>query len=223
MVDATPEGVVLGLHVLAGFGALFAGAGALATEKGGRRHRLAGRAFVYAMAVVSATSLALYALDPGATRLFLAMVAVFSYYFVFSGYRVLSRKRPDDGPTAVDWAGVGLLGIASVGLLGMGTALALGGTGFAVVLLVFGGIGTAFAARDAREFRREPGRPGEWLTGHLARMIGGYVAAVTAFSTVNFTFLPTVLRWLWPTLLGVPAIVVLVRRYGADGGSSAAA
>ena len=47
----------------------------------------------------------------------LGFVAVFSFYFAFSGYRVLSRKRPADGPTAVDWAAVACLGLASLGIL----------------------------------------------------------------------------------------------------------
>jgi hypothetical protein len=44
-------------------------------------------------------------------------------------------------------------------------------------------------------------------------MLTSYVAAVTAFSAVNFTFLPTTVRWLWPTLIGTVGIVVWVRYY----------
>jgi hypothetical protein len=55
------------------------------------------------MAFVSVSALALFAFDPPPNRQFLALVAVFSFDFVFSGYRVLSRKRPTDGPEAVDW------------------------------------------------------------------------------------------------------------------------
>jgi hypothetical protein len=52
---------------------------------------------------------------------------------------------------------------------------------------------------------------------------GGYIATVTAFSSVNFTFLPSVVSWLWPTVIGTPLIFLLVRRYRtqfADGGVS---
>jgi uncharacterized membrane protein len=120
VIASTPEGVVLAGHILAGFVALGTGGAAFLTKKGGRRHRFAGRAFVYAMAVVAATSLVLYVLSPTTFRLFLALVAVFSFYFVFSGYRVLARKRPADTPQRVDWLAVGLLVVAGVGLLGMG-------------------------------------------------------------------------------------------------------
>jgi hypothetical protein len=36
---------------------------------------------------------------------------------------------------------------------------------------------------------------------------------VTAFSVVNFQFLPPLVRWLWPIALGVPAIVIWVAGY----------
>ena len=47
----------------------------------------------------------------------------------------------------------------------------------------------------------------------MSGMLGSYLAAVTAFSVVNFTFMPTTLRWLWPTLLGTPLIVLWVAYY----------
>ena len=40
-------------------------------------------------------------------------------------------------------------------------------------------------------------------------MIGSYIAAMTAFSAVNLSrwFGPAWWVWLWPTLVGVPAII----------------
>ncbi len=209
---STIETTTLWLHIGAGFIALFGGLGAFLTKKGGVRHRRLGRTYVYSMAVVSGTALALLPMDPTFARQFLALVAVFSFYFAFSGYRVLSRKRPVDAPTNVDWAAVGLLALASAGLLGIGVLQYLAKSGFATVILVFGGIGMAFAASDFWGFRRET-VPGEWVSDHVVRMGAGYIATVTAFSSVNFFFLPTVVRWLWPTLLGTPILFYLARTY----------
>ena len=47
----------------------------------------------------------------------------------------------------------------------------------------------------------------------MTGMLTSYVAAVTAFSAVKFTFLPTTVRWLWPTLIGMLGIVAWVRYY----------
>jgi uncharacterized membrane protein len=206
------EELTLGIHIVAGFVALGGGIGAFATAKGGRRHRRFGMAYVYAMAVVSGTSVLLYVLDRVPFRLFLALVAVFSFYFAYSGYRVLSRKRPADTPDRRDWVALGLFGAASVGLLIVGVLWYLDGNGFAPVILVFGGLGTVFAAGDLRSFGTAPDH-GEWVGQHVTRMGAGYIAAVSAFSAVNFLFLPAVARWLWPTVLGTPVLVYLGRRY----------
>lgn len=210
---STVEAVTLGSHVVAGFVALFGGAGAFVTKKGGRRHVLLGRAYVVSMAFVSVSALALFAVDPTRIRQFLALVAVFSFYFAFSGYRFLSRKRPDDPAETVDWVAVGLLSASGLGLVGMGAGMLLGGTQFGTVMLVFGGIALAFGAQDLRGFRGNDRDPRAWLYEHLTRMSAGYIATVTAFASVNFLFLPTLVRWLGPTAVGIPAIAYLRRRY----------
>jgi hypothetical protein len=79
-------------------------------------------------------------------------------------------------------------------------------------MLVFGAIATVMGLSDARSFRAGT-EAGEWLVDHLTRMGGAYIAAVSAFSAVNFASLPGVARWLWPTLVGTPVLVYLARRY----------
>ena len=55
-----------------------------------------------------------------------------------------------------------------------------------------------------------------WWYTHLGNMIGSYIAAWTAFSVVT---LPVILPhagfflWLWPTAVGVPAIVIMIGYY----------
>ena len=210
MVTATPEAIVLGVHIAAGFVALFAGATALVTEKGGDRHRQAGRFYVRSMAVVVGTVPILLAFDPtDVARQFLLLVAVFSGYLVFSGYRVLSRKRPAAEGKPVDWLAAGLLAMASLGLGGWGLTLMLGGTqtpfsDIGIVMAVFGGIGIVASVSDLRDFRNVDRRD-PWMADHLSRMIGGYIATVTAISVVNLTgILPGAVAWLWPTAVGVP-------------------
>ena len=47
----------------------------------------------------------------------------------------------------------------------------------------------------------------------MGGMLGSYVATVSAFSAVNFTFLPLTLRFLWPSILGVPLIFAWIAYY----------
>jgi uncharacterized membrane protein len=213
----TAETATLWIHIAAGFLALFAGVVAIVTQKGGPRHRRAGRWYVYAMAIVAGTALLLYGFEQSTDRTFLSLIAIFSFYFAYSGYRVLSRKRPADGPETVDWVALALLGLASLGMLGMGAGFQLAGDGFGIVLLVFGAIGSLLTARDVLAFSDVRGA-GTWVGEHVTRMGAGYIATVTAVSTVNFVFLPEIARWLLPTLVGSPLIAYAINRYEREFG-----
>jgi hypothetical protein len=82
------------------------------------------------------------------------------------------------------------------------------------VHLVFGVIALLLGANDIRSFFRRSIRDRAWWFSHMTRFIGAYIATVTAFSVVNFRFLPCIWRWLWPTVIEVIGIV-LWRRYYA--------
>jgi len=204
---------MLWLHIAAGTGALFAGIGALVTTKGGWRHRQAGKTFLILMGVVVATVFGLLAIDPTNFRIVLALVAIFSGYFAFSGYRVLSRKRSLDDAHAIDWVATGAVFVACLGLGVWGLDWYLGGRSFGVVMMVFGGIGVVFGALDARQFRGDGA--GEWMVSHLQRMIAAFIATVSAVSAVNLTPVIGIAAWLWPTAVGVPLIVYWSNRYGS--------
>ncbi len=135
-------------HILAGFTAFFIAPVPLLTAKGGKTHRRWGKVYFWAMAVVAATAIVLALWRP---ILFLAFVSVFSFYFAFRGYRVLSHKRPlqGQGPAAIDWVA------AVLALLGSSALIVLGilrprpvWVQLSVVAIVFGVIGVSFAASD---------------------------------------------------------------------------
>jgi hypothetical protein len=54
-----------------------------------------------------------------------------------------------------------------------------------------------------------------WWFVHLQGMIGSYIAAMTAFSAVNLShwFGAAWWVWLWPTMVGVPAIAIWTAYY----------
>lgn len=112
----TLEGWTLWLHIGAGTVAVLAGVGALVTTKGGWRHRQAGKLFLVSMGVVVATVFGLLAFNPTTFRIILTLVAIFSGYFAFSGYRVLSRKRSGDDVDTIDWVATGAVFVACLGL-----------------------------------------------------------------------------------------------------------
>lgn len=208
---ATAETWTLWVHVAAGAVAVLAGVGALLTTKGGRRHRRAGRVFVASMGGVVATTFALVAFDPTSFRMILTLVAVFSGYLAFSGYRALSRGRPANAARTVDWVAAGTVVLACLGLGAWGVGWLLDGRTFGVVMGVFGGIGVAFGTMDVRSFRADGS--GERVVSHLQRMLGAFVATVSAVSAVNLAPVVGVAAWLWPTVVGVPLIAYWSKEY----------
>jgi uncharacterized membrane protein len=196
--------VVLWIHILAGFLALAAGTGALVSTKGGLRHRQAGKVFLLSMAVVVGTVFVLVAVEPTNFRIILTLIAVFSGYLAFSGYRELSRKRPGDTAQAIDWTAAGAVFLASLGLVAWGLDWYLDGSSFGIVMAVFGGIGVTFGSLDLWTFRT--GRDGDWTVQHLQRMVAAFIATVSAVSAVNLTAQIGILAWLWPTFVGSPLI-----------------
>ncbi len=200
-------------HILAGFVAFFIAPVPLLTAKGGKTHRRWGKIYFWAMAVVAASAMVLALWRP---VLFLAFISVFSFYVAFRGYRVLSRKNPSQGqgPGVLDWTAAVVALLGGIALIALG--IARPGpvwTRLGVVPIVFGILGVGLSADDIRSFLRPPADKKFWWYAHMAGMIGSYIAAVSAFSVVNLHFLPTTIRWLWPSAVGVPGIVVWISHY----------
>jgi uncharacterized membrane protein len=215
--------VLLGLHITFGVIAFICAPVALATVKGGKKHRLWGRVYFWGMAGVAVTALILSFALP---IWFLAMVAVFSFYSAFAGYRVLSLKDMYQGgrPKFIDWAAAAITIASSLLLLVMGfvrpVMMAVGViTVFdhkvSIVSVVFGIIGIRMGTGSIAGFLKRPTHKMFWWFDHMQGMMGSYIAAMTAFSAVNLTrwFGPAWWVWLWPTIVGVPCIVVWTRYY----------
>ena len=205
--------ILRAIHIAAGTVALVLAPLAMLTVKGGRAHRRWGKIYFWSMAVVATTAVVLALWRP---QIFLALLAVFSFYMAFTGYRVLSRKRPAQGEraTLLDWTAVLVTFATSAAL----TVLGLVRPGpswerLGIVPVVFGVLGMVLAGVDLARFTRPPADPRAWWFAHMGGMLGSYIAAVSAFSVVNFTFLPTAPRWLWPTILGVPLISAWITYY----------
>ena len=201
------------IHIAAGTVALMLAPLAMLTVKGGRAHRRWGKIYFWSMAAVAATAVVMALWRP---KIFLALLAVFSFYMAFSGYRTLGRKRPaqGQGPTALDWTAALLTFAVSavmavLGLIRPGEAWQRLG----IVPVVFGALGMILAGLDIGKFVRPPTDRNAWWFAHMGGMLGSYIATVSAFSVVNFTFLPTAARWLWPTVIGTPLIVVWIAYY----------
>lgn len=207
--------VFLAVHVTAGGGAFVLAPLALVTAKGGKAHRLWGKIYFWCMAVVAVTAFVMALYRP---VLFLALVAVFSFYAAFAAYRILGQKAAYKGESVVrplDWiaavicfvssAVLALLGILRPGLV----------QNLSIPAIVFGAIGMRIAGSAIWGFTHPPKEKMFWWYGHLQGMIGSYIAAWTAFSVVTIGPRLHGAWWIWvlPTAIGVPAIIATTAYY----------
>ncbi len=171
--------------------------------------------YLWAMGGVAATALPMALYRP---VLFLALVAVFSFYAAFSGYRVLKLKDLARGGQAqpIDWGAAVFTFAASACLAGFGVWRPAWVQRMGVVSVVFGLIGMVLAAKEMWSFVGKPKEKMFWWYTHLGNFIGSYIAAWTAFLVV--TVAPRmqhygIALWLLPTAVGVPAIVATTAYY----------
>jgi hypothetical protein len=206
--------IFLGVHITAGAMSFLLAPVALVTAKGGKQHRRWGMVFLWSMGVVAATALPMAIYRP---VLFLALVAVFSFYACFSAWRVLALKDLPKGGRAkpIDWVAGVITFVSSACLAGFGAFKPAIVQNMGIVAIVFGFIGMMLAFGQMKSFVRRPTEKMFWWYTHLGNMIGSYIAAWSAFSVVTLSrYLGGAWYvWLWPTIVGVPAIVLTTAYY----------
>ena len=112
-----------------------------------------------------------------------------------------------------DWILLGFMLIFGIAFICLGIYYVLNGANFGIVSIVFGLLGLRFVFNDYKNFTGQSTIKNYWLTSHIQRMIGSYIAAATAFLVVNNTLLPNVLAWLLPTAILVPLIFKWSKKY----------
>ncbi len=210
-------------HVAAGITALGIGVLPMLARKGGGNHRRWGKIYFWAMFTIFITALALqfYRLS-----IFLVFIAVLSFYLAFTGYRTLFRKRPQQ-VTWLDWTGaiVALVGGLSSVVWGVTSLLGIFPFGFALfgtptfsVLGIGFGLGlSSLARKDIQIFAHPPQEKNWWWFYHMQRMLGSYIAAMTAFAVQSVSpHLPVAYSWVpWvaPGLIGGTLVSLWVNHY----------
>ena len=202
---------LLSVHVTAGFGAFLLAPVALVTAKGGKQHKRWGMVYLWCMGLVAATALPMALFRP---VLFLALVAILSFYLAFTGYRVLKLKSPASAQP-VDWIVTGACFFSSGALLILALLRPALVQHMGIVAILFGALGIRASGMHLLSFVRKPADNMFWLYKHFQHFIASYVAAWTAFSTVTLSqlFGHTMWLWIWPSAIGVPAIVLTTGYY----------
>ncbi len=204
---------VLWIHIAGGTVALLTGLGAMLTSKGSNLHRKFGKAYFWSMSTIFGSALIL---SIGHGRMFLLMVAFFSYFMTVRGYRMLYRKKLSAGAKAesIDWIVTIVSGSFMLCLIGWGIYQVTAGNSMGIVGIVFGLFGSTFAYQDIKSFVKPPSDKMHWWYGHIGGMGGSYISALTAFIVVNIQ-IPQYgwTLWVTPPIIGAVLISSTVRRY----------
>ena len=186
------------IYIHAGFGgiALLLGTLAIIFKKGSKKHKATGKYFFYSM-MISAILALLISCLPGHHSPFLFSIGLFSMYFLLTGYRALKYKKKVQS-VLVEIIGNNAMLIISATMI-LYPILSNGAAN--IVLLVFGIFGILASLNTLRVLRKKEALKKHWLRMHLGNMMGGYIAAVSAFAVVN-QILPGMYNWFVPGIIG---------------------
>ncbi len=201
---------ILALHILGGSIGLISGTIVLILKKEDKIHKKIGSIFFWGMNLAGLCSFVLAVIHPNR---FLFIVGIFTLYMNLTARIYLKFKRVGSEINFID-------SILTIGMLVAATFFVIDGVrtvtedSFGWVLLSFAFISLRFVIADYMFFKGKSKFANQWLLSHLQRMIGTYIASITAFLVVNIDFKPAFVIWLAPTVILVPLIIYWSRKYG---------
>jgi uncharacterized membrane protein len=210
-------------HVAGGTSGLITGTINMFRKKGDRLHRIVGEVFFYSMMATGASSLFLAIMHPNE---FLFIIGVFTLYLASTGKRYLSLRQLGSGqkPLLIDWIITIAMLIAGIGMVVFGVFEAIAGNMFCILFFVFGLGSLRIVRTDFKNYTKKSDIQNLWLVTHLQRMVGAYIASVSAFLVVNSNFIAPFLAhspylfylpWLLPSVFLIPLITKWSKKYAA--------
>ena len=193
--------ILLILHIGAGSLALLTAAIAVFTPKGQKWHVLTGRVYAIAMTLVFLTAVPLSLLG---ADILLLLIAFFSFYLVFAGWRFARNRR--GAPHTVDWTATAIMLTTGLGMGLYAGVLAGSGDSQWVTMAVFAAIAVALGVADGLYHRLRRATGGRRVSRHLTNMLGGTIATITATLVVNVETNPEWIAWILPTVVITPFI-----------------
>jgi uncharacterized membrane protein len=208
--------VFLIIHIIGGAAGLLTGIINMVAKKGGSKHKIVGKIFSASMLTTGVSSLVLSVLHPSH---FMFMVGTFTIYMVGTGNRYLRLKMLHKGrkPKIIDWTLTLSMLLAGILFIGLGTLSLSKSNLFGLVFITLGFFGLLFVRHDFINYSGKSKILNYWISEHLQRMTGAFIASSTAFLVVNAKYLPKyipiIIYWLLPTIILTPLIIKWARKY----------
>lgn len=212
---------MIAAHVATAIASIILGIFAMRSHSSKKRHGQIGRAYGVCMGISMLLGVLILTVR---FNFFLALVTVLSTQSLITGYRAAKRKAKHP-VNWLDWTVTYSVGLFTLGYFAWTGMTVLGvipqtmptvflwvGVGFCVML----GQG---AVEEARFYRSNSNDRRAWLFFHMNRMLGSYVALMTAFSITAARYvLPPDLYWVFwtlPPVVGSIMIARFIKRYRA--------
>ena len=203
--------LILRIHSIIGILIFITGFLQIVLKKGGKLHRILGKIYLYAWLLLLITGAYL-------GGLMITIIGVFGFYFALTGARIgnLKTKKIELFEKIIFLLGV----IISILMLYYAIKLYFkGDESFATIFGVFGGIFLFTTVKDVFKYilnkplEKQTYGKLDWYFEHLKRMCISFIAAVTAFVSIQNVFKNNTANFLIPTLIGTILIIVTTKFY----------
>ncbi len=208
--------ILIYFHAFLGGLGLIAGMISIIVRKGGVNHKKAGKIFSWAMISSSLISLFI-ARMPHHENLFLFLIGLFTIYMVLAGNAALTFKSTEKlKANYLDKTISGVMLGISIIMIIMGIVGIIQKIDNSILYVFFGTFGIFLTVRDFQSFKQITLNRNIWIKNHIGRMVGAFIASVTAFLVAGLNVGST-LFWILPTLFGVGYIIYWNRKYKLRG------
>jgi uncharacterized membrane protein len=205
--------ILLYIHIILGIIGLIAGILIILLKKGDKRHQQIGKIFSYALGI---SMLGSFPISIYKENTFLFCIGIWTLYMIITGNRSLKITNTKM-VSKIDWLITILMLLFGFLLLENGLSSLHTGLGLPIVSAVFAWISFVFVWTDIRFFNGKMKAINAHKLIHIQRMMGAFIASVTAFIVVNNTILPGLVAWLLPTLVFTPLIIRWSRKIEIKG------
>ena len=203
--------IAIYIHAFLGGVGLISGLGSMIFKKGSIPHKKMGKLFSISMLGSCLISLVV-ACMPNHENLFLFLIGVFTIYLVLAGNIALTFKSKQKA-TRTDFLISGSMFIFSILMVLIGLYGILNAVNNSILYLFFGSFGLLMTNKDFKLFRSKDKK--QWLANHVGKMVGAFIASVTAFIVAGLG-LGNSISWILPSLLGTIYITFWINKLKAN-------
>lgn len=206
--------IAIYIHAFFGGIGLLCGFGIMIAKKGTFLHKRLGNWFSYGMIISCSISIPICCL-PKHENIFLFLIGLFTIYLVLSGNRALTFKSKNKlKPAIIDYIISITMVISSLIMIVVGIIGQIQNSSNSLLFLIFGGVGFYTSIRDFRFYKNYKIQKQLWLKAHIGKMMGAFIASVTAF-IVAALGIGSLIGWILPSIIGTLIIVYWNRKIKA--------